>query len=121
MTDPVRRDGEIVDRIYQRIKAELPGAWLGGRQKVLLEEAIKVEVEAETKALRAQVEGLEGEREGIRRFLSGQQVCVSMFIDEVTLTYGYGCLDKHGCWQYPVPAQLVKWQRDFAAAREVGK
>ena len=27
--------------------------------------------------------------------------CVSTFIDEITLTFGTGILDDHGCWEFP--------------------
>lgn len=36
----------LVQRIYDRIKHDLPDAWLGGRQKYLLEQAIRAEVGA---------------------------------------------------------------------------
>lgn len=45
--------------------------------------------------------------EAIRRFISGEPYCVSTFIDEVTLTYGYGELSSLGSWQYELPQWFV--------------
>ena len=33
---------------------------------------------------------------------------VSIFVDDVTLTYGYGYLDGIGCWQFEIPPQFLK-------------
>lgn len=45
--------------------------------------------------------------EAIKRFISGESYNVSTFIDEVTLTYGYGELSSLGCWQYELPQWFV--------------
>jgi hypothetical protein len=46
------------------------------------------------------------EREGLRRFLAGEQVGASTNIAEEP-SYGYGRLDGLGFWEFPVPAALV--------------
>lgn len=41
-------------------------------------------------------------REAYRRFNAGEKPCFSTFIDEVTITAGYGKLDFSGEWEYPL-------------------
>lgn len=56
------------------------------------------------------------EREGIRRFLAGEQVGGSSDISE-SPSYGYGTLDVNGFWEYPVPAALVDLKTSFNRVR----
>lgn len=41
-------------------------------------------------------------------YFIGKQYKTSVFIDEVTLTYGYGKLDTIGCWEYQLPFWFTK-------------
>lgn len=61
---------------------------------------------------------LEAEAEGIRRFLSGEQIQCSTGIHDAP-TYGYGDLDHHGFWQFPVPPALVEMRRALRDAKDL--
>lgn len=64
-------------------------------------------------ALQADVQQLQQEKEGIRRYLADpeKRVGVSTGICEST-TYGYGTLDKNGYFEFPVPEALVEMRRE---------
>ena len=47
------------------------------------------------------------ELKAIEMFINGEPYSVSTFIDEVTMTYGYGNLDSMGSWQYQLPQWFV--------------
>ena len=67
-----------------------------------------------------EIEGLKrlkAQAEGIRRYIDGEQLCASSDITEST-SYGYGDLDNHGFWQYPVPSALVELVESLREKKE---
>lgn len=50
----------------------------------------------------------EREEKAIEMYLSGIPPMVSTFIDEETLTYGYGKLSSLGEWEYEIPHRVLK-------------
>jgi len=67
----------------------------------------------ENKALKDEIEYYKKMKQGIVMFLSGRQICASTFIDDETITYGYGDLDRIGCWEYSVPSIIVKYVQEL--------
>lgn len=76
-----------------------------------------MELRQECDQLRLRCEALEAEREGLRRFLVGEQVSVSTDISGA-ISYGYGELDNNGFWQYPISPTLAATFRELRALRE---
>jgi hypothetical protein len=59
----------------------------------------------------APADGDFAEQEGIRRHHAGESVCFSTGIHGL-MTFGYGHLDAHGFWQFPLPyAYLSRRQK----------
>jgi hypothetical protein len=46
--------------------------------------------------------------EAIKRFLNGEKLSYTTFIDEITITCGYGKLSDIGCFQYELPMSFRK-------------
>lgn len=58
----------------------------------------------------------ENEKIAIQRYQSGEPAYVSTFIDEETLTYGYGHLSSMGSWEFEVPhSELTKGESKAVA------
>lgn len=47
------------------------------------------------------------ELEAIRRYTAGVKPSCSTFIDEVTMTYGYGELSDFGSWEFEIPHSVL--------------
>ena len=63
--------------------------------------------EEHTKEMVEELDNLRVENKALLRFAMGEKPRFSTFIDEETVTAGYGELDDHGWWEYPLPQGLI--------------
>jgi len=96
MSDAVRVSREIVCPHPDATHPERYGSWREDSNGTHY--LVRAEEYEESKA----------EHEAFKRLLRGEQYGCSTFIDEETTTYGYGELDDHGWFEFPLPAWAVR-------------